>query len=163
MAEWTREKVEERFSEASAVLAKLPGLRVQGYFSTWPDIVLTAREVADQEPRQMKVLPSARAISRMEETITWNRFLHRFHANLVWARADAMPWKHICHRFGVTRVTAVRHWEYALCVITWQLNGREVNRKRGMKYMIERTRKLRWAKPVVKEREQADERPGDTI
>jgi len=95
MAEWTREKVEERFSEASAVLAKLPGLRVQGYFSTWPDIVLTAREVADQEPRQMKVLPSARAISRMEETITWNRFLHRFHANLVWARADGAVEAHL--------------------------------------------------------------------
>ena len=150
MAEWTRELVEERLSEASAVLARLPGPRLHGYFSTWPDIVLTAREIADQEPRPMKVLPSPQAITRMEEAITWNRFLNRFHANLVWARAEGLPWKHICHRFGVSRVTAVRHWEYALCVITWQLNGREVNRTRGMEYMIERTRKLRWARPVAK-------------
>ena len=149
MADWTREKVEERLSEASAVLARLPGPQRRGYFSTWPDIVLTAREIADQAPRPMKVLPSPQAISRMEETITWNRFLDRFHANLVWARADGLPWKHVCHRFGVTRVTAVRHWEFALCVITWQLNGREVNRKRGMDYLIERTRKLRWARPAA--------------
>jgi hypothetical protein len=151
MADWTRERVEERLSEASAVLAALPGPQRRGYFSTWPDVVLTAREIAEQAPRPMKVLPSPQAISRMEETITWNRFLSRFHANLVWARADGMPWKHICHRFGVTRATAVRHWEYAVCVITWQLNGREVNRKRGMDYLIERTRKLRWARPATRE------------
>lgn len=150
MADWTRERVEDRLSEASAVLAALPGPQRSGYFSTWPDVVLTAREIADQAPRPMKVLPSPQAISRMEETITWNRFLSRFHANLVWARADGTPWKHVSHRFGVTRATAVRHWEYALCVITWQLNGRAVNRKRGMDYTIERTRKLRWARPAAR-------------
>ena len=38
MAEWTRDMVEERITEAAAVLKRLPGLRSQGYFSTWPEI-----------------------------------------------------------------------------------------------------------------------------
>ena len=63
MADWTRDMVEERVMEAAWVLKKLPGPRVSGYFSTWPDIVLSAREIAAQEPRPMRVLPSPQAIS----------------------------------------------------------------------------------------------------
>ena len=62
----------------------------------------------------MKVLPSPQAISRMEEVITWNRYLEREDANLLWARAEGLPWKEICHRFGISRPTAHRRHEYAL-------------------------------------------------
>ena len=141
MGEWTRDMVEDRVVEAAAVLRKLPGPRVQGYFSTWPDIVLSAREIARQEPKPMKVLPSPQAISRMEEVITWNRYLEREEANLLWARAEGLPWKEVCHRFGISRPTAHRRHEYALAVIAWRLNGRQVNRKRGMGFMIARARR----------------------
>jgi hypothetical protein len=141
MGEWTRDMVEERVVEAAAVLRKLPGPRVQGYFSTWPDIVLSAREIARQEPKQMKVLPSPQAISRMEEVITWNRYLEREDANLLWARAEGLPWKEVCHRFGISRPTAHRRHEYALAVIAWRLSGRQINRKRGMGFMIARARR----------------------
>ena len=40
MTDWTRDMVEERVEEAAWVLGRLPGPRRQGYFSTWPDIVL---------------------------------------------------------------------------------------------------------------------------
>ena len=72
----------------------------------------------------MKVLPSPQAISRMEETLTWNRFLEPDEAHLMWARAEGVPWKGICYRFGISRPTAHRRWEYALSVIAWRLNGR---------------------------------------
>jgi hypothetical protein len=62
--------VEERVEEAAWVLGRLPGPRRQGYFSTWPDIVLSAREIASQEPRPMRVLPTPQAITRMEEAIS---------------------------------------------------------------------------------------------
>ena len=45
MAEWTRDMVEDRVVEAAAVLKKLPGPRVRGYFSTWPEIIHSAREI----------------------------------------------------------------------------------------------------------------------
>jgi len=141
MTEWTRDMVEERVEEAAKVLRQLPGPRAQGYFGTWPEIVRSAREIARQEPKQMKVLPSPQAISRTEEVITWNRHLERDDANLLWARAEGLPWKEICHRFGVSRPTAHRRYEYTLAVIAWRLNGRQVNRKRGMKFMIARVRR----------------------
>ena len=48
------------------------------------------------------------------------------------------PWKELCYRFGISRPTAHRRWEYALCVIVWRLNGRQVNRKRGRDFLIRR-------------------------
>ena len=76
MAEWTRDLVEERIIEAAAVLRRLPGPRSQGYFGTWPEIQRTAKEIAEGMPRPMRLPPpSTAAITRMEEAITWNRFL----------------------------------------------------------------------------------------
>jgi hypothetical protein len=138
MTDWTRDMVEERVEEAAWVLGRLPGLRRQGYFSTWPDILLSAREIASQQSRPMRVLPSPQAITRMEEAITWNRFLERDEVQLMWARADGMPWKHLCYRFGISRPTAHRRWEYALSVIAWRLNGRQVHHRRGRRFVVAR-------------------------
>ena len=139
MAEWTRDMVEERITEAAEVLKRLPGPRAQGYFSTWPEIQRSRKEIAEGMPRAMRLPPpSTAAITRMEEAITWNQYLERDDANLMWERAGGMPWKHLCHRFGISRPTAIRRWEYALCVIAWRLNGRQVNRKRGRDFLIRR-------------------------
>jgi hypothetical protein len=140
MGEWTSDMVEDRIAEAASVLSRMPGPRVRGYFSAWPDILLSAREIAAQEPKPMKVLPSPQAITRMEEVITWNQFLDRDEVGLVWARADGMRWKGICHRFGISRPTAHRRWEYALSVIAWRLNGRELHHRRGRRFVISRAR-----------------------
>ena len=82
--------------------------------------------------------PSTAAISRMEEAITWNRFLERDDAQLMWARAEGAPWKELCYRFGISRPTAHRRWEYALSVIVWRLNGREVHHRRGRRFVVAR-------------------------
>ena len=84
--------------------------------------------------------PSTAAITRMEEAITWNRFLERDDAHLMWARAEGAPWKALCHRFGISRPTAHRRWEYALSVIAWRLNGRQVHHRRGRRFVIARVR-----------------------
>ena len=80
--------------------------------------------------------PSTAAISRMEEAITWNRFLERDDAHLMWARAEGAPWKELCYRFGISRPTAHRRWEYALSVIVWRLNGRQVHHRRGRRFVV---------------------------
>jgi hypothetical protein len=136
MTEWTRDRVEERVREAAVVLAKLPGLPSQGYFSTWPDVLLSAREIARQEPKPMRVLPSPQAITRMEEAITWSRFLEPDDAHLMWDRAAGVAWKGICYRFGISRPTAHRRYDYALSVIAWRLNGRQVHHRRGRRFVI---------------------------
>ena len=123
------------------MLRRLPGLPRRGYFSTWPAIRRSLREIAQGQPAPMRCpLPSPSAISRMEETITWNRFLERDEAHLMWERAGGMPWKELCYMFGITRPTAHRHYDYALSVIAWRLNGRQVHHRRGRKFVIARAR-----------------------
>lgn len=141
MAEWTRDMVEERIIEAADVLKQLPPVRVCGYFSTWPEIQRRFADMVGAEPVPMRrPPPSPAAISRMEEAITWNRFLERDEAHLMWARAEGVRWKEICHRFGVSRATAHRRWEYALSLIVWRLNGRQAKPKRSRDFVIARAR-----------------------
>jgi hypothetical protein len=141
MTEWTRNVVEERVTEAADVLKQLPGPRPQGYFSTWPEILRSAKELAQAMPVPMRrPPPSSAAISRMEEAITWNRFLERDDAHLMWDRAHGVPWKELCHRYGISRPTAHRRYDYALSVIAWRLNGRQVHHRRGKRFVIARAR-----------------------
>ena len=140
MPEWSRDMVEERITEAATVLRRLPSVRVAGYFGTWPDIQRTAKELASAAPTPMRMPPpSSTAISRMEEVITWNRFLERDDAHLMWARAEGGSWKELCYRFGISRPTAHRRWEYALSVIVLQLNGRQVHHRRGRRFIVAST------------------------
>ena len=88
-----------------------------------PAIVEFADRVGQQaEPTHLPP-PSPAAISRMEEALAWLRWLRAEHAKLVWARAEGTPWKLICWRFGIARVTAHRRWEYGLNLIAYRLNG----------------------------------------
>ncbi len=143
MTEWTRERVEERLSEAADVMRRLPEVRVQGYYNLWPKVLHEFCDFVGQEPPRLKRPPPAPdAISRMEEALDWLRWLEAEDARLVWARADRTPWKMISWRFGIARATAHRRWEYALSVIAWRLNGRRVPAKRSRRLVVERTRAL---------------------
>jgi hypothetical protein len=68
--------------------------------------------------------PPPAAVSRMEEALAWLRWLKAEHVKLVWARAEGMPWKLICWRFGIARATAHRCRQYGLSLIAYRLNGR---------------------------------------
>ena len=137
MSDWTRDMVEDRIIEAADVLKRLPPVRLSGYFSTWPEILRSFGDRVGAEPVPLRrPPPSPAAISRMEEAITWNRFLERDDAHLMWARAEGARWKELCYRFGISRPTAHRRWEYALSVIVWRLNGREVHRRRGRRFVV---------------------------
>jgi hypothetical protein len=122
---WTVEMVEERLVEAADVMRRLPDVRVPGHFNTWPPVVVEFADRVGQDPEPMRLPPpSPAAISRMEETLGWLRWLKAEHAKLVWARAEGRPWKLICWRFSVSRATAHRRWRYALSLIAYRLNGR---------------------------------------
>jgi hypothetical protein len=46
--------------------------------------------------------------------------------------------EHLCHRFGISRPTAHRRYDYALSVIAWRLNGRQVHHRRGRRFVVAR-------------------------
>lgn len=140
MADWTRDMVEDRVVEAAAVLRHMPPPRVAGYFSTWPEVVRSFGDLVGQEPRPMKITPTARDISRMEETLTWTAGLDPIDGKIVWLRAYGLRWKRICWTVGLQRSAAHQHWLYALCVIAFRLNGRRYNRNLSMQRVIDLAR-----------------------
>jgi hypothetical protein len=95
-------------------------------------VVVEFADRVGQDPEPMRLPPpSPAAISRMEETLGWLRWLKAEHAKLVWARTEGAPWKQICWRFGISRATAHRRWRYALSLIAYRLNGRRLRARRS--------------------------------
>ena len=137
MTQWTPSLVEERLAEATYVLKRLPAERRQGYFSTWPKMRVEFADLVGQTPEPMRLPPpSAAAISRMEETLSWTVGLDPIDGKIIWLRAGGERWKTICWKVGLARATANERWLYALCVIAWRLNGRLVPDKRSRRRII---------------------------
>lgn len=143
MTEWTPKLVEDRLFEAADVLKRLPDIRVRGYYTLWPKIVPEFSDLVGQQPTALRrPTLSPEAVSKMEQTMTWLTWLEPQDAKLVWARADGARWKLICWRFGISRATAHRRLEYALSLIAWRLNGRQVPSKRSRQHLVERVRSV---------------------
>jgi len=137
---WTESMVEERFVEAADVIKRLPDVRVPGYFNTWPKALYEFADLVGQEPpRLTRIRPTAEAISRMEETLEWLKWLQPTDARIVWLRASGERWKTVCWKVGLARAAAHEHWLYALCVVTWKLNGHHLPKGLSKRRFIERT------------------------
>ena len=136
MAEWTRAQVQDRLESAADVMRRLPGVKPQGYFSAWPEYLHGFADKVGQEPEMTRPRPTPRDISQAEEALLWLRWLETDDARLVWMRVSGHRWKPICWRFGISRATAHRRWEYALSVLAWRLSGRRVPRKRSRRNVV---------------------------
>lgn len=76
MAEWTIEDVAARFEEAASTGRRLPPVRVQGYFNTWPVIVRKEWETFSADEKVYRPFPpTPDAIDRMLETMRWVQWL----------------------------------------------------------------------------------------
>ena len=124
MAEWTPEQVADRFREAAQTAHRLPPVRVQGYFNTWPTLLRQPWETLSMDDVIYRLPPDPAAIGRMEETMGWVPWLAEKDRHLVWMRAEGYRWRDICRRFGCDRTTAWRRWQKALRLVADHLNGR---------------------------------------
>lgn len=124
MTDWTIEDVAARFEEAATTGRRLPPVRVQGYFNTWPTFVRQEWEAfAADEKVYRPFPPSPEAIDRMLETMRWVQWLAVEQRHLVWMRAKRYGWRDITIRFACDRTTAWRRWQKALQTVADQLNG----------------------------------------
>lgn len=136
MDEWTTAQVQDRLELAAGVMRQMPGVMPQGFFNAWPEYFHSFADQVDQEPTMRRPRPSPRTITEAEEAMLWLRWLEAEDARLVWARAEGMAWKPICWRFGISRATANRRWQYGLAVIVWRLNGKRVPAKRSRAFVV---------------------------
>jgi hypothetical protein len=122
-ASWTTDEVANRFHEAAITARRLPPVRVQGYFNTWPPIVRQAWEVLGADDAIYRSYPpTPQAVERMLEAMRWVQWLEVEQRHLVWMRADGYRWREITRRFGCDRTTAWRRWNIALLVVSERLN-----------------------------------------
>ncbi len=122
-APWTTDEVANRFHEAAITARRLPPVRVQGYFNTWPPIVRQAWEVLGADDAIYRSYPpTPQAVERMLEAMRWVQWLEVEQRYLVWMRADGYRWREITRRFGCDRTTAWRRWNIALLVVSERLN-----------------------------------------
>jgi hypothetical protein len=114
---WDQEAVAGRLEEAVDVLARLPDEQARGLYDLWPKLV--------GEPcRQARPTAAApEAIDRMDEALGWLMWLESEERQLVWLRAEGLPWKWITRRLGIGRTTAWERWTIALVKIAIRLNA----------------------------------------
>ena len=105
----TPRDIEDRFEEAAYTLRRLPEKdRPRGYGGSWPSVVQEAKHAYGYTPEApMRVIPSAAAITRMEECFDWLMLIHPEDARIVWLRADGMRWRQVCIRAGVVRSNGI--------------------------------------------------------
>ena len=137
--DWTRAMVADRLELAAEVMQSLPPVRPQGYFNAWPDYAASFGDQVGQEPRLKKPLPSPRMITQADEAMLWLRWVNKDIGQILWARANRKAWKGITWQHGISRPTASRRYEYGLAVIALRLNGKTVQRKRSMEFVIGQT------------------------
>ena len=118
---WTTEQVAQRFDEAVSVLDVLPQPKSLGYAKRWPDMLYLPRELARQTPTPMRLQATPQQVTRMEETLTWITWVQPQTRQLIWYRAEALPWRLIAKRVGLSKTTAQRHWQKGLQVIANKL------------------------------------------
>ncbi len=120
---WDADLVASRFREAAWTARRLPPVRVQGYFNTWPAIIRQPWENLGAEPEMPRFPPEPAAIDRMLETMRWVLWLTEEQRHLVWMRAEEWGWRDVCRRIGCDRTTAWRRWQRALDIVVAHLNG----------------------------------------
>jgi hypothetical protein len=142
----TPREIEDRFEEAALTLRRLPERnRPRGYGSSWPPVVHDAMQAYGYTPEApMRIVPSAAAITRMEECFDWLLILEPEDARIVWLRAEGVRWRQVCYRAGIVRTTAWRRWAASLLTIAKNLKSLEKPARKAV------AAKSATAKPVVK-------------
>ena len=117
--------VVDRLKEAAETLKRLPasGLKPSGYVSSWPPFI---RDYWDaygyDKPKTRLGPPSPEAISRMDETLRWLKWLEPDETKLVWAIASGINRKAIGSSMGVHRTTIWREWKAVIRKLTAIIN-----------------------------------------
>ena len=119
---WDGKMVATRMEEAAETMKRLPNERMQGYRSSWPETLPSLEDYRESRTKVRLGPPSPDAIDRMDETMSWLRWLERDQIRLVWSRAVRIPWKLILRQLGVCRETARLKYLVALISIASRLN-----------------------------------------
>ena len=131
---WTATSVADRVAEATDTLARLPDERVRALYDLWPKLI----GAPGRHARPAAAAPEA--IDNMDEALGWLMWLEPEERQLVWLRAEGLPWKWITRRLGIGRTTAWQRWSTALLKIAVRLNAEDEQKCSNNKILNKRGR-----------------------
>jgi hypothetical protein len=123
---WTETGVEDRIVEAVDTLARVPAPTMRRHLTSWPDYVHDAHEAygyGGSRPPRCAAAPDA--ITRLDETLDWLRWLPRDAQHILWSRANGLSWRKIARFAGKAPNTCRAWYRAALRYIAARLNSRD--------------------------------------
>lgn len=125
---WNPKIVMGALMQAAAIHRRMPEVRVQGYFTLWPEAMKDDWERLYDMLNGKSTLgsPFPPEVTYHEEVMEWLRLLERSKQQLLWMRANRVPWKILVDEFGRSKPTLWREMNDSLEVIVRHLNRADV-------------------------------------
>ena len=121
---WSLADVEGRLTEAVDTLKRIPVPDIQRNVTRWPGFVRDACEAYGYGAPRMGLAPAAPdAITRLDETLQWLRWLPAAAQRILWSRANGLAWRRIAAFVGKSPNTCRAWYLAALHHITARLYG----------------------------------------
>lgn len=118
MTELSFNEIKSKLETAAYVERLMPPVRPPKYRSCMPEIIYTPQELAFMDRRLVRPRPTQDQVSLWEMVVLkWLPLLTPYEHNLVWKRANRLPWKLLCRELGRTRVHLWRIYDRALMKI----------------------------------------------
>ena len=123
---WNETRVEERINEAVDTLKRVPAPSMRRQLTSWPDYIHDAHEAYGYTGFRPSRTPAAPdAITRLDETLGWLRWLPREAQHILWSRASGLSWRRIAGFAGKAPNTCRAWYLAAIHYITTRLNSAE--------------------------------------
>ena len=122
---WTMAAVESRIAEAIDTLKRVPAPDIQRNVTRWPEFIRDVHEAYGYAHTRLRLAPAApEAITRLDETLEWLRWLPPAAQRILWSRAGGFSWRKIAAFVGKSPNTC-RAWHLAaLHYLVVRLNDR---------------------------------------
>src|SRR4051794_32409981 len=116
-------QVFEQIQRAVRTLRKLPAVKVRSKFCNWPDFIRRFEDAYGTSPAQVRIVPTARQLTELDEVIDWLAWLSRFGSEyplVVWARAEDYSWRKIAAMAGLAPNTCKERFREGVCAIAYR-------------------------------------------
>lgn len=118
MAGITFQEIKKDLERAAYIDRLLPAFKPQGYRSCMPEIIYTPQEIAFMERLPIKITATRDQINLWDKVVLeWLELLTPYERNIVWKRAQHIPWKLLSCELRRTRVHLWRIYDRALLKI----------------------------------------------
>ena len=121
---WNEKIAMGHLIQAAAIHRRMPEVRMPGYHTLWPVMM------QEEAGRLLELIhgkttlgpPMPPEVTYHEKVMEWLRLLERRQQQLVWSRANQVPWKILVEEFGRSKPTLWRELDRCLGKIVTYLN-----------------------------------------